>query len=77
MLYPQVIIDPEMTPLAIKRLRRELRLTQQGLASALGVALPTVGRWECGLRTPSTLAVRAMALLLELRRIDTSMNKEA
>jgi len=31
-----------------KRLREQLQLTQRGLAEELGVALPTVGRWECG-----------------------------
>ncbi len=53
----------------IKELRRQLRLTQKRLAEELGVTLATVGRWECGLREPSPLAVRAMELLLEVERL--------
>jgi DNA-binding transcriptional regulator YiaG len=58
-----------MGPTEIKTLRQELHLTQQGLARALGVQLAAVGRWECGLRTPSPLAIRAMELLLEVNRL--------
>lgn len=53
----------------IKELRQQLGLTQKRLAKELGVTLATVGRWECGLREPSPLAVRAMELLLEVERL--------
>ena len=56
----------------IRDLRRQLGITQKGLAAELGVTLATVGRWECGLREPSPLAVRAMELLLEVNRMKTS-----
>lgn len=52
-----------------KRLRRRLGLTQKGLAQELGVSLPTVGRWECGMRRISPLAARATELLLEVERL--------
>lgn len=50
----------------IKELRRRLGITQKRLAEELGVTLATVGRWECGLREPSSLAVKAMGLLMEV-----------
>lgn len=39
-----------MTPAALKRIRRELGLTQEELAARLGVQRETVGRWETGVR---------------------------
>ena len=59
----------------IKELRRQLRLTQKRLAEELGVTLATVGRWECGLREPSPLAVRAMELLLELEQLTRQLSE--
>ena len=53
----------------IKELRQQLGLTQKRLAEGLCVTLATVGRWECGLREPSPLAVRAMELLLEVEQL--------
>ena len=61
---------------AIKELRRQLRFTQKRLAEELGVTLATVGRWECGLREPSPLAVRAMELLLEVERLKKQRSEE-
>lgn len=58
-----------MNSIDIKDLRRHLRLSQKRLAGELGVTLATVGRWECGLREPSPLAVRAMELLLAVNRL--------
>ena len=60
----------------IKELRRQLRLTQKRLAEELGVTLATVGRWECGLREPSPLAVRAMELLLEVEQLTRQLSEE-
>ena len=53
----------------VKELRQQLGLTQKRLAEELGVTLATVGRWECGLREPSPLALRAMELLLEVEQL--------
>ena len=36
----------------LKQVRRELGLTQKGLAEKLGVSLPTVVNWELGKSTP-------------------------
>ena len=60
----------------IRQLRQSLGLTQKRLAEELGVTLPTVGRWECGLREPSPLAVRAMTLLLEVDRLERRRRNE-
>ena len=53
----------------VKELRRRLGITQKRFAEELGVTLATVGRWECGLREPSSLAVRAVELLVEVDRL--------
>jgi len=60
----------------IKQVRQHLRLTQRRLAQELGVTLATVGRWECGLREPSPLAIRAMELLLEVERLKRQPGEE-
>jgi DNA-binding transcriptional regulator YiaG len=39
-----------MTPAGLKRIRRELGLTQEELAARLGVQRETVARWETGAR---------------------------
>lgn len=39
-----------MTPTGLKRIRRELDLTQEALAERLGVRRVTVARWETGHR---------------------------
>ena len=39
-----------MTPTALKRIRRELGLTQEALAERLGVIRVSVARWETGTR---------------------------
>ncbi len=61
---------------SIKALRHHLSLTQKRLAEELGVTLATVGRWECGLREPSPLAVRAMELLLEVEQLKRQRSEE-
>ena len=61
----------------IKEIRRQLGLTQKRLAEESGVTLATVGLWECGLRQPSLLAVRAMELLLEVNRLRQRLGEEA
>lgn len=38
--------------LELKQARKELGLTQKGLADELGVSLPTVVNWELGKSTP-------------------------
>ena len=48
----------------IKAIRAKLGLTQQEFAYRLGVALPTVARWEAGGK-PSKLAQRAIERLVK------------
>jgi DNA-binding transcriptional regulator YiaG len=43
-------------PELVKEVRRQLELSQQGLAHALGVSFATVNRWENGKTTPSKMA---------------------
>jgi len=49
---------------AVKGVRDRLGLTQQELAVRLGVALPTVSRWETGRHKPSRLALDKIEGLL-------------
>ena len=42
----------------IKAVRKELHLSQEELAQALGVSFATVNRWENGKTAPSKLAQR-------------------
>lgn len=48
----------------IRLLREQLGLTQEKLAARLGVAFPTVNRWENGHTQPSPLALRQIEALL-------------
>ena len=45
----------------VRRLRSALGLSQGELAEAIGVALPTVHRWEAGKSTPRPTALRSFA----------------
>ena len=49
----------------IKTIRTKFGLTQQELAYRLGVAVPTVARWEAGKGKPSKLARKAIENLLK------------
>lgn len=52
-----------MTPNELQRARSALKMTQQELATALGVARNTVARWEMGswgIPTTTTLAVKSL-----------------
>jgi DNA-binding transcriptional regulator YiaG len=53
-----MIRQPENFPKTIKEVRRQLGLSQEELAQALGVSFATVNRWENGRTTPSKLAQR-------------------
>ena len=41
----------------LKEVRRQLRLSQEDLAHAIGVSFATVNRWENGKTLPSKLAL--------------------
>lgn len=48
----------------IRLMRERLGLTQEKLAARLGVAFPTVNRWENGHTQPSPLALKQIEALL-------------
>ena len=54
---------PEMASL-IRELRNRLGLTQEKMASQLGVTFPTINRWENGRAKPSPLALKQIEDLL-------------
>jgi len=47
----------ENFPETVKEVRRQLALSQEELAHALGVSFATVNRWENGKTAPSKLAL--------------------
>jgi len=53
-----MIRQPESFPETVKEVRRQLALSQEELAHALGVSFATVNRWENGKTIPSKLAQR-------------------
>jgi DNA-binding transcriptional regulator YiaG len=53
-----MIRQPENFPETVKEVRRQLGLSQEDLAHALGVSFATVNRWENGKTVPSKLAQR-------------------
>ena len=55
-LLSGVVQEPDQ----IRFLRAQLGVTQSDLAHFLGVALPTVCRWETGLRGPGKMSVLLM-----------------
>jgi len=50
--------DPENFIERVKEIRRQLNLSQEELAHALGVSFATVNRWENGKTSPSKLALK-------------------
>ena len=52
-------------PGKVRRLRRSLGLSQQGLADKMGVSRGSVGRWERGLSIPHSLARKALEQEIE------------
>lgn len=48
----------------LRAIRQELGLTQQEFATRLGVALPTISRWENQVHKPSPLALDKVASFL-------------
>lgn len=47
----------------IKKLRKQLALTQEEFAHEIGVTFATVNRWENGKSKPSRLATKILAVL--------------
>lgn len=55
-------INLEKFPVLVRDVRRQLELSQEELAQALGVSFATVNRWENGKTVPSKLARRQVEL---------------
>jgi DNA-binding transcriptional regulator YiaG len=53
-----MVTQLENFPMRVKEVRRQLELSQEELAHALGVSFATVNRWENGKTVPSKLAQR-------------------
>jgi len=49
----------------IRKVRKQLQLTQEQLAQKLGVSFTTVNRWENGKAKPSPLAIKQIQNLLK------------
>lgn len=65
-----MIRQPENFPETVKAVRRQLALSQEELAHALGVSFATVNRWENGKTVPSKLAQR------QFEQFCAQMNKQ-
>ncbi len=63
-----MIRHPENFPEIVKEVRRQLALSQEELAHALGVSFATVNRWENGKTVPSKLAQRQFEQFCALKR---------
>ncbi len=65
-----MIRQPENFPETVKEVRRQLALSQEELAHALGVSFATVNRWENGKTVPSKLAQRQFEQFCKQKKID-------
>ncbi|WP_284152577.1 helix-turn-helix domain-containing protein [Desulfofustis limnaeus] len=63
-----MIRQPKNFPETVKEVRRQLALSQEELAHALGVSFATVNRWENGKTMPSKLAQRQFEQFCALKR---------
>lgn len=58
-------IGPEEFPKLVREVRKQLGISQEGLAHALGVSFATVNRWENAKTSPSKLARAQFDLFCE------------
>lgn len=63
-----MIRQPENFPEQVKEVRRQLGLSQEEMAHALGVSFATVNRWENGKTVPSKLAQNQFARFCALKK---------
>jgi len=68
-----MICQPENFPATVKEVRRQLAISQEELAHALGVSFATVNRWENGKTVPSKLAQRQFVLFCKAKGIDSGL----
>lgn len=62
---------PESFPKLLKKIRKDLNLTQEKLAQRLGVSYVSVNEWENAKRKPSPLALWRVEELMKEFRIKT------
>ena len=63
-----MIRQPENFLETVEEVRRQLALSQEELAHALGVSFATVNRWENGKTMPSKLAQRQFEQFCALKK---------
>jgi DNA-binding transcriptional regulator YiaG len=64
----------ENLPELVKEIRRQLGLSQEELAHALGVSFATVNRWENGKTNPSKLAYKQIERFCHERNINMNQS---
>ena len=72
-----MIRQPENFPETVKDVRRQLALSQEELAQALGVSFATVNRWENGKTVPSKLAQRQFEQFCKQKKIDPATGESS
>jgi ribosome-binding protein aMBF1 (putative translation factor) len=72
-----MIRQPENFPETVKEVRRQLALSQEELAHALGVSFATVNRWENGKTVPSKLAQRQFEQFCKQKKIDPASGESS
>ncbi|PIE74045.1 MAG: transcriptional regulator [Deltaproteobacteria bacterium] len=65
-----MIRQPDNFSKMLKEVRRQLALSQEELAHALGVSFATVNRWENGKTVPSKLAQRQFEQFCKQKKIN-------
>ena|SRR5579883_1526919 len=67
---PGTTVRPGWDEARLLALRRHLRMTQQELASELGVRQQTVSEWETGMYRPRGASVRLLGIVAERAGFD-------
>src|SRR5262249_19410671 len=67
-LLLRYVIISCMTKDKVKRLRKQLGMTQQQLADTLGVTQTSVGRWEIGMHQIEEPTARLLKLLVQMKK---------
>lgn len=60
----------------IKKVRKQLGITQEQLARELDISFSTINRWENGHTSPSKLARRRLLEFCRTNNLDTSIISE-
>jgi putative transcriptional regulator len=68
--------QPENFPKIVREVRRQLSLSQEELAHALGVSFATVNRWENGKTMPSKLALRQFEQFCSNKKVQGDLSND-